>query len=278
VSDILSAVGLLGPQYNISLATPSMTAAFEGIKKQAVLAPKGAKGIGGFVFDIPTRETLTLETDITDHYMENGSYTNDHAVDKPVKATLSGFVGELFVGKKEGLLGLVDQGIGELGPLTGFAGEFFPAEVQAFNAALDTVSQATAAASNALKKGADFIDFLAGTERVFLKRQKEALSTLDALRRSRATFALTLPWAYYDNMMIESITVDGDPETEQWSEFTVTVKQVRFAEVKRAIFDADLFPPRIDIQNASETASGVIQGAQSSATVLRQANRLVGGQ
>jgi hypothetical protein len=273
MSDFLDLVGL-GQQYNISLATPSMTAAFEGIKKQAILAPRGAKGIGGFVFDIPTRETLTLETDITDHYMENGSYTNDHAVDKPVKATLSGFVGELFVGKPTGLLGAIEDIGGALGPITGFVGEFLPAETQAFTTILDGATQVAATATAAIQKAANIVgsvsNLLSGIDRVFLKRQKEALNTLDALRRSRSVFSLTLPWAYYENMMIESITVEGDQESEQWSEFSVSLKQVRFAEVKRAIFDSDLFPPRNEIQNAGETAAGAIQGAQSTDSVLMQ--------
>jgi hypothetical protein len=270
MSDILDAIGLGGPQYNIKLSKPSMTAAFEGLKKQAILAPKGAKGIGGFVFDIPTRETLTLETDITDHFMENGSYTNDHAVDRPVKATLTGFVGELFVGPPKGLAALTSEIGGFLAPIAGFTGEFLPAEVQVFNAALDVVDQAAAQINNAIQKGADFIDFLSGTERVALKRQKEALNTLDAMRRSRAVFALTLPWAYYENVMIELITVQGEEDTEQWSEFSVTVKQVRFDEVRRGNFDADLFPSRNEIQNAATSAEGVIQGVKSTDSIIRQ--------
>ena len=64
-------------------------------KANTLLKPKSAKGISGFLFDVPDTESLTLSADITDHYTENNSYVNDHIVRKPTTVNLSGFIGEL---------------------------------------------------------------------------------------------------------------------------------------------------------------------------------------
>ena len=65
-------------------------------KTTAVLAAQGMEGIGGWMFDIPTGEDIELDSDITDHYVESGSFTNDHVVLKPIIITLSGYKGELI--------------------------------------------------------------------------------------------------------------------------------------------------------------------------------------
>ena len=64
-------------------------------KTTAVLAAQGMEGIGGWMFDIPTGEDIELDADITDHYVESGSFVTDHVVLKPIIITLSGYKGEL---------------------------------------------------------------------------------------------------------------------------------------------------------------------------------------
>jgi hypothetical protein len=75
----------------------------------AVLRPKSAEGIGGFVFDIPDNESVQLQSDITDHYTESNSFLNDHIVRKPIILTLSGFVGELVYRSPAGVEGAVQE-------------------------------------------------------------------------------------------------------------------------------------------------------------------------
>ena len=52
-------------------------------------------GIGGFVFNIVTDDTIELSSQITDHYTENNLSMQDHiALDAP-KVTVRGLVGEI---------------------------------------------------------------------------------------------------------------------------------------------------------------------------------------
>jgi len=246
------------------------TKAYLDAKAQAILAPRDAKGIGGFVFDIPTRESIELRTDITDHFTESGSYINDHAVDQPVKITVSGFIGELFIGAPEGLEGLTGELSNKLTALTGFTGAYTPQALRTLQNAVTKADQAIQNINNSIQRGKNFLDFLEGAESVFLKRQKEAFTTLDALRRSRSILAVTVPWAYYPSMMIESISVSQGEDTQFWSDFTVVLKEVRFAELRIVRFDENLFPPRSDIQSGEEQDQGVNRGESNDSSFLYQ--------
>ena len=74
----------------------------------SLLSPKAAEGIKGWVFDIPIRESLDLSADITDHFVESGSFISDHIVIKPVRIALTGLIGEL-VFEGGGVAGVVSE-------------------------------------------------------------------------------------------------------------------------------------------------------------------------
>ena len=78
-----------------SPSSPVDVSSYLDTTSAAVMAPAGQEGISGFVFDIPREESVDLVSDITEHYVESGSFINDHVVKKPVRITLSGYVGEL---------------------------------------------------------------------------------------------------------------------------------------------------------------------------------------
>jgi len=51
--------------------------------------------IGEFLFDIEGTSQITLEADITDHYVEDNTAIQDHIALKPEKITLKGYQGEV---------------------------------------------------------------------------------------------------------------------------------------------------------------------------------------
>ena len=67
----------------------------DDLSTKYILKPLGARGIGGFVFDIPDEAKVTLSADITDHWVEDNTTVNDQIAIKPDMIALSGFVGEL---------------------------------------------------------------------------------------------------------------------------------------------------------------------------------------
>src|SRR5260221_4663943 len=47
-----------------------------------------------FIFDYEGEQSLSLEADITDHFIEDNTSIQDHIALKPVRITTHGFIGE----------------------------------------------------------------------------------------------------------------------------------------------------------------------------------------
>ncbi len=76
---------------------------------EAIVSILGNTGIAGFKFHVPQSEQIKMESDITDHFMDNNSVLQDHIARKPVTITLNGLQGDFFysVNRIEDTLALV---------------------------------------------------------------------------------------------------------------------------------------------------------------------------
>ncbi len=251
----------------------------------AVVRPRGAEGIYGWVFDIPTGERIENRSDITDHFTENNSFINDHVVQKPQRVTLSGYVGELVFKLSEAsaqskLLGEGDGArfpgnIQELQNLLEqvdvYAGEFTPGMVQTAQRALNlaylyqsTLNRQIAKAQNLVgvfngSIGVPVLPPIPGADPGSTIRQKQMYEQLEGLRRSNQIVTVQTPWQYFESMMIESLSISQDENTSTWSEVRVTLKEIRFSDLRTTTFDQDLFPPRVDVQSEETVDAGRVQ-------------------
>lgn len=233
----------------------------------AVLKPKDAKGIAGFVFDMADTETLENSSQITDHYMEDGSFLNDHVIDNPIRITLTGFVGELVAKAEDGLAGLIGQASSRLTQVSGFLGQYTPGMTQTIQGALSATETYVQAANTYLDRTKNLVDAVAGAAPQ-PTQQEVAYQTLKALKDGRQLLSVTTPWSYHEDMMIESITPTQSAESTGISSFSVTLKQVRFAEVEVTLFDENLFPARSEVQSAEEVNEGLAGGASADSSIL----------
>ena len=99
-------------------------------RANTILSPKTAKGISGFLFDVPKDEQVTLSYDVTDHFTENNSFLNDHIVRKPIQITLSGWVGELVFEQPDGVAGALSLLNNRLSTVNAYLGDLTPGFVQ----------------------------------------------------------------------------------------------------------------------------------------------------
>ena len=67
----------------------------------AVVSVLGSTGIAGFKFHIPQTEMVKMESEVTDHYVDDNSVVQDHIIHKPVTITLTGLQGEYFYSVNE---------------------------------------------------------------------------------------------------------------------------------------------------------------------------------
>lgn len=77
--------------------------------RQAMVSALSNTGIAGFKFNIPEREQIKMQSEVTDHYIDTNNPVQDHIAKKPVEITLAGLEGEYFysVNKIEDLLAKV---------------------------------------------------------------------------------------------------------------------------------------------------------------------------
>lgn len=188
---------------------------------QSYVEVAGVVGIAGFYFDIADESQVNLTSEITDHYVEDGSAVQDHIALRPEKVTLRGYVGEVSYNKT-----------GQQNKL-----ENFTQKLTTVSSYLPVVSRFAQNAYSALQTG----EGLFGTavdigEDLFQAyrdinipngKQQEAFIYFEALRNSRALFTIQTPFRYYTDMAIETIKAVQTGQSIDETNFEVTFKKIR---------------------------------------------------
>lgn len=250
-------------------------------RNEAIIRVSNAPGISGWVFDVPRGETITLTSEATDHYTEDGSFLSDHIVLKPIQITLSGFVGNLVyrVPQKGSVEYAADQATSKLLAVNSFLG---PLTQGATQKAAAIVSQASYLANqvNALKKkGSNVVDFFKNG----LNGNKEpdpqtvAYHDLKALWKSKQIVSLQTYWEFFPTMSIVNITAQHDDLTDDYTDISVTLKELRLVNVETVPISEDLFPAPDTLQGESTTDKGKISGTgKDSKSLLYSAGESLG--
>jgi hypothetical protein len=233
----------------------------------AVLRPKSAEGIGGFVFDIPDNESVQLQSDITDHYTESNSFLNDHIVRKPIILTLSGFVGELVYRSPAGVEGAVQELNNRLETVEAYAGDLTPGGVQIAGRVLGQAQSAISAINQTLDKTENVIGLFDG-EVAGLTLQQKAYNSLFSLWKEYSIVTVQTPWQFFRSMAIQSVSFTQNAESKEITDISVTLKEMRIADVKSVNFDQDQFPPSVQVQESSEEDQGIVRGEDKNESFL----------
>ena len=238
-------------------------------KANTLLGVKSSKGISGFLFDIPDRDSISVDWDITDHFTESNSFLNDHKVKKPVIITLSGFIGELVFRAPAGVEGAVQEISNRLETVEAYLGDFTPGAVQQAQRVVQQAQSTISAINQTLDKVQNVVGFFDG-EGPEETAQQKAFNQLNALGDEVILTAQT-PWKFYDDMTIQSLSFIQDSESELITDISVTLKQIRVSETKTTDFDQDQFPVRELIQSGPEEDQGNIRGQEESSSLLFKA-------
>lgn len=178
-------------------------------------------GINGFVFDIFADEEITLESEISDHYVEDNYAIQDHIAQKPIKFMLKGYVGELVNIFPNSLLSILTSiqsldSIPVLGPV-------FSAQ------ATQVYAQASAIGNqigNVITQAKNIYSLITDASTTVTKQQN-AYNTFFMLWYNRTLCTVETPFTILYGMAIERITPMQPENSQNISEFTVTFKQIR---------------------------------------------------
>jgi len=246
-----------------------------------IVTPANARGISGFEFDLPSGENVTLTSDITDHYTENNSFINDHIVNKPVKITLRGFVGELVYKKAGGLAGIIRDLNVKLSQVTGYLGSYTPGFVQQIGTVVTKADVVINTIDQKIQQSQNVVGYLSGNVNPEGKQVK-AFKKLSTLRNNKTIVTVQTPWQYYPSMVIESISFDQDEKSNDISDLSITLKEFRSSDLTFTSFNQALFKQPNEVQSATPTDNGPVKGKEELVSTLYKTpnaiGKLLGGQ
>lgn len=256
------------PQKSTQSATLSSDAKkYFDEKSQAAMFTYGIRGISGWVFDIPTGESLTSKTDVSKHYMESGAVINDHAINEPDEITLTGLIGELVYRAPQGITGALQNATSRLGAVNAYLGPFTQGATQ--KAAL-IASQAAYIAKQAqaiAKRASNIVDFFGGEEATLTMQQKAYFEIIALQKTFQRVFVLT-PWNLHQGMLITQVAARQDGDSYDYSDFSITLQESRFASVETTTFDEGNYKSAIDAQSAKSDELGKVAGEELQGNTL----------
>lgn len=229
----------------------------------AIVSILDASGIAGFRFHVPESETIKLENDITDHYIESNTAVQDHIAQKPVSITLSGYVGDYFYSNHK----IADM-VSQIVTTVKLVQSFLPDVSEEVQKAKINKSKATFGSDDKLavkdyygvyKNQLNDVDIFALMQSLykFKSAQTRAFLFFEALWKSRTLFTVETSWKRFDNMAIQSMTARRDNNADI-TEFSITFKQITLTQT--LIETVEEYQNRTAMQRAKVTNKGLSEG------------------
>lgn len=251
---------------NLALITPQKSRGYEIQDNDGKLTGEA------FLFNIEDENQSILESDITDHYVEDNTSIADQIALRPEIVTVRGFVGELS-DVIEGEIGEIARVAKEkLVGISSYAPELTIQALDAYNTAFQAYQIAQSAMRTASFLNAKNFKKITmseigskGIEREADKsiqsKQAVAYQQLYSYWRERKLFTLQTPWAIFKNMAIQSLKASQGGDTNVITDIEITFKMIRFS--KTAIDSDILAPDFAEKINKVQGTSTINMGAKS---------------
>lgn len=194
---------------------------------QYIVRPTGGNptnGINGFIFDILGEEEITLESEITDHYVEDNYAIQDHIAQRPIRFTAKGYVGEITDLFPNTLLSILTS-IQSLNSIGLFLPAFSAQATQVYAKIAGVGNQI----GNVISQAKNVYSILTGSS-TSATRQQNAYQTFYGFWFKRTLCSVETPFGVLRDMAIERVMPMQAEGTSIISEFTITFKQIRLAQ------------------------------------------------
>ena len=229
-----------------------------------VIKPLNVFGISGFIFDVEGETRMNLESDITDNFVEDNSAIQDHIATKPLRITLTRYVGEkVYEGSETDIRKDIASVVSKLTTVVAA----LPALASSANAIFDRGSDLGAANVGDVQKVDDLYGLFQNLNPSASKQQKAYLY-FKALQEQKILLSVQTPFEYLTNMAIESIVATQGESSKDISNFSITLKKIRTASISLTKFDKDDFQGRAKNQKSPQVDNGKAKGNEVEPSVL----------
>lgn len=242
----------------------------DAVSNCSIIIPQGVKQIGSFAFDYQEQEEHELEAEIPDHWLEDNTAAHDHIAVKPVRVTLSGYVGELVLPASTlyTLLGALTAATNLLSQLPVFLGAQTPGNEQSIAQAISQAQSVVVQVGQSIARAAQLANLLSGIlNGPSRNKQQLAYLQLKAYWQAGIIFTVHTPFETLTNMAIESVRPISPSDSKDWSKFVVRMKQLQFVGGDgNPNYAANLAAPVAVAQGQAPTNVGATAGAALDAT------------
>lgn len=199
-----------------------------------IVKPLNFFGFGGFVFDREGETVVSLRNEITDHYAEDNTTIQDQIAVRPKMITLTNYVGELADIVEGGFTRDVQEVTQKLTVLSEALPDLSDAAKQAQEAIRQSVNQGIDTGDSEFPSQDRILDLysLAKNFTPPITKQEQAYLYFKAIRDQKILLSIETPYEFMTSMAIENITIRQAEDTRFVSEFSVTFKEIRFAQTQ----------------------------------------------
>ena len=222
-----------------------------------------------FLFNYEGEQTVTCESDITDHYIENNTAIQDQIALKPVTITTQGFIAELND------IAPTNQGsYNQIGQKLTTISSFVPVLTAT---AIILTQRAQAFYDNVLTSSISAVSAWESINNVLLpfqvqSKQQQAFNLFYGWWAGRYLFSVQTPWQVFQNMAIQSLRPIQSAETNTITTFEITFKQIRTVQSAVAQSQSSISQNRL----VEQTSALVNQGVSSPPPAMSLSQGLYG--
>ena len=210
---------------NQQLNVSNVNSLLDQVVNQFIVRPKSLFGMNvgfsGFVFDILDEEQIQIESEITDHYVEENFAIQDHIALRPEKFTLRGYVAELSDIVPSTALSVLTN-IQSLGSIGAFFPEFTFQATQVYGKIASTVSRV----GERINQVRNLYDIFTQADTSTRKQQK-AYNYFYSMWQARQLFDIETPYTVFKNMAIDNMRITQGAQTRYISDFAISFKRIR---------------------------------------------------
>lgn len=201
--------------------------------------------VGGLLFDAATSESLSLDTDITDHPVENGSTMSDHIKNRPEVLQVSGLIGDaslavlpsaadLMSGAVSGIESYIGGGSWKDNTLTNpFGSSMAASDIAGARSALQSAKRLPSSGRS---------------------RLVQAIATLIAAREAKVAVAVVTGMRYYPAYYITQITFSrNNSTTGGMLEVSVSLRTIQIVNTETGTLEYPDAPSAEKESKASKT-------------------------
>ena len=219
-----------------------------------LVVPKDAFGYAGFMFDIIDEEETKLESEITDHYIEDNTAVQDTIALKPIEVVAKGFIGEYTYETP-----IIDQVIQKASGKLAMVQQYLPKLSNYANKLLQKSQKISNRLEIAQNKTENLYKIFNDVGNVSNSKQVRAYAYFSAAWQSRQLFKIQTPYCFYDNMAIKQIKFIQTGESKDKSQIEIIFKQIRQTKTT----DEASVQGRLKAQISKRVNAGLIKGKET---------------